>query len=217
MFDQRLLDKQLAAIDCSKLSKLSYALPSSNPSLRWSVSFRLLGVYRWEIDGAVKVAHEDATPFAQRCLQQLAGSWWASAVAKHPNIGDGTGCPVANLAPWGSMHSLKIKDLSTAESSERVAADVRTYVLPFVQSVRDEVAYLTLLLSDQEPMKWMFSQPLARFAEAAFVSVRLGKSPEHALAALERERAFAVGQLPGHDLDEYARSVLQAARQECES
>jgi hypothetical protein len=214
MFDQRRLDRELAGIGCQKVARLQYSLPSSNPSLRWSANFRLLGVYRWEIDGGLKVAHQVATPFAQRCLRELAGPWWASASTKHPNIGDGTGCPVAKLAPWGPLHALKIKDLTAVDSAARVAADVRQYLMPFVKAVQDEEAYLSLLLDDRPPMQWMFSQPLARFAEAAFLTFRLGREPGVALAALERERSFAVGQLPDKDLDAYAQSVLHAARRD---
>jgi hypothetical protein len=145
MFDHRLLTSALSELGCPKLDKLEYSLPTAHPSLQWSVTFRLLGVYRWEIDGAVRYSHRQATLFAQRCLRELAGDWWREMLLKHPKLGGGMGFPIANLAPWSSMHSLKIKDFSAAESASRVAADLQAYVLPFVASIQSEHRYAELV------------------------------------------------------------------------
>ena len=65
-------------------------------------------------------------------------------------MGNGMGFPIANLAPWSSMHSLRIKDFTAQECASRVAKDVESYVLPFVASVQSEQKYLELLLADEK-------------------------------------------------------------------
>jgi hypothetical protein len=75
MFDNRLLTNALAEIGCRKVGKLEYNVPSAQHALSWTVAFRLLGVYRWEIDGSVNYSHLKATLFARRCLRELAGEW----------------------------------------------------------------------------------------------------------------------------------------------
>ena len=212
MFDNRLLTNELAAIACPKRGKLEYELPTALHALQWSVTFRLLGVYRWELDGGVRCVHQIASSFARRCLRELAGNWWANTLARNPGMGNGMGFPIANLAPWSSMHSLRIKDFTAQECASRVAKDVESYVLPFVASVQSEQRYLELLLADEKPMQWLFCQPLTRFAEVVWLSAKLGKNEVAAMAALKRERKFAQGQLQGVELDEYAERVVQAAR-----
>jgi len=214
MFDNRLLTNELARIGCPKLAKLEYLLPGTHPNLQWSVTFRLLGVYRWEIDGTVRCWHNTATPFAWRCVRELAGEWWTNSLRRLPNLEAGSGFPVAKLAPWSLMHSLQIKDFSAEESASRVAHDLQEYVLPFVASIRSEERYLELLLADEKPMQWLFSQPLARFAEAAWLCVKLGAGERPAFAALERERRFMEGQLHDLQLNKYAERVFQAAQRD---
>jgi hypothetical protein len=211
MFDHRLLDRELASIACQKTGKLTYLVPTPNPTLTWVLSFRLLGVYRWEIDGGLKAVHAEASPFATRCLAQFAGQWWANALQRHPEIGSGIGFPLTNLTDWGPFHSLKIKDLSTQESAARVSKDVKAKVLPFVQSVSNDSIYLDHVLNDELPMRWMYGQPLTRFAEAVLLSMREGRSLSEAKEALERERSFAKGQLQDFELEDYAASVIRAA------
>jgi hypothetical protein len=211
MFDQRVLDKKLAALGAQKQGKLTYSLASSNPSLCWTLGFRLLGVYRWEIDGSLKATHTVASPFARRCLAEYAGQWWRNALSKHPEIGLGNGFPITNLTNWSQYHSLKIKDLSAEDSAQRVASDINDYVIPFIQSIPDDSAYLTHLLADELPMRWLYGQPLTRFAEAVKLSIMNGKGVDSAKFSIERERLFAKGQLQDHDLDEYIASVIKAA------
>ncbi len=122
------------------------------------------------------------------------------------------GFPVANLAPWGAMHALKIKDFTAQETADRVVADVRAYVLSFVATVQSEDQYLEFLVADEKPMQWLFCQPLQRFAEAVWLCGRLGKSVDPALAALSREKGFMQGQLHDLDLNAYAERVIHAAR-----
>ena len=133
-------------------------------------------------------------------------------LAKHPTLGGGMRFPIANLAPWGAMHSLKIKDFTAQESAAKVATDVQVHVLPFVESVQSESQYLDLLLADQKPMQWLFCQPLQRFAEAAWLCSRLERSLEPALVALAREKGFMQGQLQDLDLNIYSERVMHAAR-----
>jgi hypothetical protein len=211
VFDYRLLTNALAESGCRKVDKLEYDVPSTQTALKWTVAFRLLGAYRWEIDGAVRYSHREATVFARRCLNELAGEWWKNMLEKHPTLGGSMGFPIANLAPWSAMHSLKIKDFTAQETAARVAADVQTYVLPFVAAVRSENQYLELLVADEKPMQWLFCQPLRRFAEVVWLCTRLGQSVEPALTALARERGFMQGQLPDLDLNAYAERVIHAA------
>jgi hypothetical protein len=210
MFDNRLLTRAMAQLGCMKLDKLAYSLPSSQSNLEWSVTFRLLGVYRWEIDGAVRCLHNEAAVFGRMCMREFAGNWWKNSLAKHPELGGGVGCPVANLAHWSAMHSLNIKDLTAEESAAQVTRDIQTYVLPFVSTIQSEQQYLELLLADEKPMRWHHGQPLQRFAESVWLCKRLQASLNPALAALERERALLQGQLFDLSLDTYAESVLQA-------
>jgi len=211
MFDQRTLDKKLAALGAQKQGKLAYNLVSPSQNISWTLSFRLLGVYRWEIDGALKATHAVASPFARRCLAEFAGQWWADALARLPEIGAGNAFPITNLTNWSQSHSLKIKDLTAEESAARVATDVKQHVLPFVQSIQNDDAYLDCLLSDDLPMRWLYCQPLTRFAETVKLSLLTGRGVDAALQALEPERQLAKGQLPDQDLDAYVNLVIRAA------
>lgn len=211
MFDQRILDKKLATLGVQKQAKLTYSVASPNPNLSWTLSFRLLGVYRWEIDGSLKATHAVASPFSRQCLAEYAGQWWTDAVARLPEIGMGNGFPITNLTNWSQFHSLKIKDFSAEESASRIASDVNQHVLPFVQSILDDGAFLDRLLADDLPMRWLYCQPLTRFAEIVKLSLLTGRDPVSALQAIERERQFAKGQLHDRDLDEYIASVFRAA------
>ena len=211
MFGQRILDKKLGALGVRKQTKLTYGLASPNQNLTWTLSFRLLGVYRWEIEGSLRATHAVASAFARRCLAEYAGQWWADAVARLPEIGMGHGFPITNLTNWSQFHSLKIKDFTAEESATRVASDVNQHVLPFVHSIQDDRTYLDRLLADDLPMRWLYCQPLTRFAEAVKLSFLTGRGPGAALQAIERERQFAKGQLRERDLDAYIASVVRAA------
>ena len=210
MFDNRLLTRAMAGLGCTKLDKLAYSIPSSQPNLDWSVTFRLVGIYRWELDGFVRCIHNDAAVFGRMCMREFAGDWWKNSLAKHQRLEGGVSCPVANLAPWSAMHSLSIKDMTADESASKVAKDIQTHVLPFVSSVQSEQRYLQLLLADETPMRWGHGQSLRRFAESVWLCKRLGESLDPALAALERERSLLQGQLFDISLDTYAESVVHA-------
>lgn len=96
MFDNRLLTRAMAGLGCTKLDKLAYSIPSSQPNLDWSVTFRLVGIYRWEIDGFVRCIHNDAAVFGRMCMREFAGDWWKNSLAKHQRLEGGVSCPVAN-------------------------------------------------------------------------------------------------------------------------
>jgi len=212
MFDSRLLTSSMLARGCPKLDKLVYGLPEAHPSLQWSVAFRLLGVYRWEIDGSVSYSHRQATQFAQHCLRELAGDWWKNSLLKQPKLSGGMGFPVARLAHWSANHSLVIKELSAQESATRVATDIETTVLPFVASVQTEHRFLELILANGKPTEWLYCQTLQRFAQAVWLCAKLGHGFEPALLALERERHLMQGQLHDLSVDVYAERVLLAVQ-----
>ena len=210
MFDHRALTTALSRLGCTKISKLEYGLPESNPSLKWSMSLRLLGVYKWEVDGSVKCSHLEATPFGNYCVRELAGDWWKNTFQRQPNLSNCIGFPIAKLAPWSDMHSLNIKDLSAEQSAVQIASDIQLHVFPFVAGITTETRYLELLLGDEKPMQWLFCQPLHRFAEAAWLCRKLGANIDMAMVALARERRNLQGQLNDLNVDVYAERVIQA-------
>jgi hypothetical protein len=212
MFNHRLLTTALSELGCIKIGKLEYGLPEANPSLQWSMAFRLMGVYRWEIDGSVRCSHPEATPFANYCVRELAGEWWKNALQRQPKLINRIAFPIAKLAPWSEMHSLNIKDLSAEQSAAQVASDIQLHVLPFVAGITSESRYLERLLADEKPMQWLFCQPLHRFAEAAWLCRKLGENVDMAMAAFARERLFLQGQLRDLDADVYAECVIHALR-----
>jgi hypothetical protein len=211
MFDQRILDAKLAALDVQKRARLTYCIASPNQNLSWTLTFRLLGVYRWEIDGALKALHSVASPFARRCLAAHAGPSWTNVVGRMPEVGMGEGFPISNLTNWSQFHSLKIKELTAEESADRIAFDVRRQVLPFVESIKDDGVYLDRLLADDLPMRWLYCQPLARIAEIVKLSLLTGRGLDAAFQVIEREHKFAQEQLHDQDLCAYVDAVVRAA------
>ncbi len=130
----------------------------------------------------------------------------------HPHIGDGTLFPVAKLAPWGSLHALKIQEMSAEESATRIAHDVRQFVQPFIAALGSEVDYLTALVADNEPMRWFFGQPLARVAEIAWLASRLESTMQPLSLAVQREKSLLQRQLGDLELPVFIDRVTHAAR-----
>src|SRR5947207_704981 len=82
MFDRRRVTKALAELGFISVGPLQYELKAAEPSIRKYLSFRLLGVYRWEVDGYVGFVHDQAEAFAAKCLHDFGGSWWQWALTK---------------------------------------------------------------------------------------------------------------------------------------
>jgi len=211
MFDRKLLSSRLIEIGCRSAGPLKYTLPGSNPKITWSLTFRLLGVYRWEVDGGVQWHHSEASPFARRCLELFAGDWWRDFVQREKEFQGGGGFPIAKLAPWGITHALKIRDLSAEDSAARITSDTAQYILPFVRGIGTDQDFHALLLRDEPPAQWLFGQPLLRFAELAFMTAKLGKPNQLLDAVRHEQRQFLAGQLHDQSFEQYVEQVLHAA------
>ena len=211
MFSRKFLDGQMRRVGCPAVSPLKYQIPSRHESLTWMISFRLLGVYRWEIDGTVLYSHSAASVFAGSCMETLAGKWWAESRRVHKVCHEGGGFPVANLAPWSHVHTLTIKDFTAEESAERIANDVSEFVLPFINTVKNDQIYLRLLMLDEKPVQWNFCQALARFAEIAYLAARQGIGKNEVLFTTRSKRKQMSGQLRDLPVDDYMNRVLSDA------
>src|ERR1700740_927131 len=100
MFDRRKLTKELGPLGFKPVQPLQYELLESNPPVRKYLGFRLLGVYRWELEGKVGLVHNAADAFAKACLEEFGGSWhqWAlSLKSPHPFVAQ---CDMADVANW---------------------------------------------------------------------------------------------------------------------
>ena len=205
MFDQKLLSSRLRALGCAELAPLSYSLPTGHPDVSWSVHFRLLGTYRWELDGGVRWTHRLASGFAHHCLTTFAGTTWGgSALA-----GDGT--PLASFLPWGERRALVIRGLSAEETAGTLASGIRSLVIPLVASISADEHLLHALSQNVAPMQWIYAQPLFRFAEATYLATKVGSGHGELDARLAEEGGAMQHQLDGVALEEYVRRVRVAA------
>ena len=178
--------------------------------MKWELHLRLLGVYRWQLDGALRWNHRKASAFAQRCLAEFGGRSWSELAKKGLEQKDDA-TPLARLAGWDIAFGYSIKDLPAEEAAENIATVVRDTVLPFVASIGDDRSLLHLLTRNGPPVEWLYSQPLFRFAEAAFLVEKLGASGTELGAQLEVERNFMRHQLVGVELETYVLEVRAAA------
>lgn len=141
MFDRKVLTARLSEIGCSEIAPRCYALPSAHPEITWSVHFRLLGTYRWELDGGLCWSHARAGVFAQECLRKYAGPIWVDSRQQND------GSPLAPFMGWGPKHALVVRDMTTNETADVLSGGLDSFVLPVVAAVKDDNALLELLTS----------------------------------------------------------------------
>ena len=211
MFERRLVTQRLAALGCDEIGSRAYQLPSTHPAISWSLHLRLLGTYRWELDGGLQWTHAAALPFSRQCLANFGGASWNRCLQNQEVMKTGGGVPLANFSDWGDKRALEIRHLSAEQTAEKIAAIVSNAVLPFVRSICDDKAFLNALCSDTTPMQWLYSQPLTRFAEAAYLVGKLNIPPGELSARLAENRLFMENQLDGISVEAYVNNVLEAA------
>lgn len=206
MFDRKMLTARLAGIGCSEIAPRSYSLPSAHPEISWSVHFRLLGTYRWELDGGLRWSHSRADAFAQECLRKYAGPMWADL----PQQGDGT--PLSPFMGWGSRRALLLRDMTASETADSLAVGLASSVLPVVAGVKDDNALLDLLALGNVPFEWLYCHPLYRYPEAAYLAARVKGACSHLGARLADEGPAMRQQLDGVALEEFVHAVSVAAQ-----
>jgi hypothetical protein len=211
MFDRRKLTKRLIAdLNVRPVSALHFELVSVHDWFRAHIRFRLVGVYRWKIEGWVNISHIDADRFGWNCLNEFGGDFWKWALSQD-HFPCGVGFPVARLAPWDANHCLSIRELSADESADRISADIKQFVLPYIEALDTPEKYIEVLLEDAEPAKWLYSQPLNRFAQIAYLAHYSGIRRESYLAKIASQKNRMAGQLRDVDLDTYIQKVIHAA------
>lgn len=206
MFDRKVLTARLSEIGCSEIGPRCYALPSAHPEIEWSVHFRLLGTYRWELDGGLRWSHARAGVFAQECLRKYAGPIWVDS----PQQNDGS--PLAPFMGWGPKHALVVRDMTTNETTDALSSGLASSVLPIVAAVKDDNAFLELLASGNTPFEWLHCQPLYRYAEAVYLAARLNVVCSNLSARLAEKGAAMRHQLDGIALEAFVHEVDVAAQ-----
>jgi hypothetical protein len=194
---------------------LLYKLPTSTDSIQHFALFRLLGVYRWELDAWASVRNREAEEFSIEALRKCAGErWrkWSSKEYPEHRLRFATQFPVGKLAGWGTMRALSIRDYSHDETAARVAADLSKHLLPFLQKIGTEESMFDFLVSNDEPMPWYQCSPLTRTAHIIYLANKLGLPEDRYLPALERESKFIANQLGGIDTKTFVHNLTEAAR-----
>jgi hypothetical protein len=210
MFDRRKLTKALGPLNFRPVSPLQYELVDEEPVVRKYLSFRLLGVYRWELEGKVGLAHDEADEFARKCLHDFGGSWWQWALSNkraHPFVAQ---CYMGRLAGWPSQ-GLSIKELSSDESAARVQQDVQSFVLPFLSRINSPRALLDILLRDEDPMPWLEWGPLHRLGQVVFLAHLEGLPTSTYSPIFKAQHKIIASQLRSVDPDWYLEKLAEQA------
>src|SRR3954469_19321364 len=212
MFDRRQLTKALDGLGFRAAGPLQYELRSSEPVVHKYLCFRLLGIYRWELEGTVGFMHPEAEAFAVHCLKAFGGSWWQWALTKKSDLPFTAQCRIGKLAGWKPPSDvLNIQKLTAAESAARVRSDVEKFVLPFLARIQSARDFLELLIRNEEPMPWHQWGPVHRLCQIVFLANREGVSNSTYAPVFEVERRFLTNQLNGPDLNWFLGKVQEAA------
>jgi hypothetical protein len=214
MFSRKKLTQTLTEIGCKQLGPMLYSVPTSTRAVEHSVSFRLLGVYRWELDAWAGLKNRDAEAFTVHCLSEYAGERWREWTSQRTEgypLRFVPQFPVGKLTNWGDMRALSIRDLSHDETAARVATDISQFLIPFLARVATERNLLEILLRDEEPMPWYQFGPLTRATHIVFLATRNGLEEKVYRPAIERHAKFIANQLTGVEAAVFLDRVIDAA------
>jgi hypothetical protein len=181
------LDAELACLGCSQVEPLVFDVPPYDGAINWRLNFRTLGFTKGRVGGAIRYRHRIATDFGWLCLSQLGGPLWNLAEA--PPWGFSGGIPFGLMAGWRTDWTIDNPSSQHEATAQRIAADVKAHVLPFVLNMQSEENLLRLLLQDSEPWSWHRSQPLSRYAEVACLA-KILNVPDSVFLPLAEKHSF---------------------------
>jgi hypothetical protein len=215
MFDRRILKSHLSELGCREVARHIYLAPPTLEGVEWTLRFRLLGIYRWDLEAFLSYKHTAAAEFGDMCIRTVPG--WAAILNRSIAASGDRPRPMGSigfdrLAPgWAVGQRLSIRELTAVQTAQRVAADVREHVLPFAHSIASLEVFYERLAADEEPMTWSFSMPLCRAAEVAYLARQLGVRRESVSSILRERRGYMVNQMCGEDVNVYLERVVRLA------
>jgi hypothetical protein len=113
---------------------------------------------------------------------------------------------------WGLRSSLTISAMPGPALARKVRNDIEQKLFPLIRDVTSLDRFLSVLLTDTEPFRWLYSNAAMRAAMIVHLAQRLGVDSREIRASLEphfKAIAYALLDAPDPNPDSYIESLIQ--------
>jgi hypothetical protein len=177
MFEDKLMQRELAAVGYDRLRKFIYRASWSTAAVEHFLYFGKDS--RQYFTAEFGLRNPDADQFGVETMVKY---------GHHPNFQlwaserDATTCSMTfdfgrlDKFSEDSWPRVRLPEISGHDLGILVVGFVRQHLLPVIEGVTDLQTYLAFLLADREPHPWFASNMMIRGAQVVAVSAQLGRS-----------------------------------------
>jgi hypothetical protein len=191
MLKEKTIKLQLVELGYSRVRRLAYQATWSTPAVEQFLFFSLYGKPKEFLTGEFGFRNTEAQDFGVRCVQTY-GSEIYSLLEQEKNIKCYMRFSLGGVAGWSPRGSLDVRSVSEEELAATIKAAVHDKLFPLVRSVTTLDRLLTLLIRDEEPVRWLHVNGAMRAAQIAFLARTFGMSRADVLSILA-PHAKAIG------------------------
>jgi hypothetical protein len=182
MFDEPALASALAEAGYRRVRRHVYRAEWST-EVEHFIYFQLYGTPKDYLGADFGIRNKQAEIFAIRSLQAYGGPLERLLRPDYRN-----GCfmrfPLSDES-WGLRSSLTISSMSGPALARKVRDDIVQKLFPVIRDVTTLDRFLSLLLTDAEPVRWPYSNGALRAAIIVHLAQRLGMRPREIHARVQ--------------------------------
>jgi hypothetical protein len=185
MLKERTITSIVGEQEYARLKRFSYKANWSTPDVEHFLFFSTYGNPRAFLTADFGVRNVDAQNFSVKSIQAYGGGAY-HLVARDESNQCYMRFPLGKLAGWAPRWSLTFSKMSDGDLAELLTWAIREMLFPVIRDVTNLDRFISLLMCDEEPVRWVHVNGAMRMAQIAYLARRLGMGAIEIRSMLER-------------------------------
>lgn len=209
MLKESVITNAVAELKYERIKRFTYRAIWSTSDVEHLLFFSLWGTPKNFLAADFGVRNKSAEAFGTECVHAFGGP-----IYQLMKNDEETDCfmkfSLGKLARWEPRSSLKVREVSGTELTDKIKTDVHYRLVPLISRITSLDDLLSLLLKDAEPFSWMYVNSAIRVAQIVYLSRVLGMDLGEIRVSLRPFGRELVSSIPkGADPASYIDRVLE--------
>jgi hypothetical protein len=172
MLKENIINATVREFEYARVNGYSYRAMWSTPEVEHFLFFSTYGTPEAFLTADFGIKNSDAQTFGAKCVQVYGGKAY-----EHIGEDEKRQCymrfPLGKLAGWDGRWSLNVSKMSNDELAMEMREAIGEKLFPIISDIVSRDQLFTLLLSDEEPVRWFHVNGAMRIAQIAYLATEL--------------------------------------------
>jgi hypothetical protein len=185
MLKEKTITSIVGEQEYARLKRFSYRAIWSTADVEHFLFFSTYGNPRAFLTADFGMRNVDAQNFSVKSIQAYGGEAY-HFVARDARNQCYMRFPLGKLAGWTPRWSLNFLKMSDAELAESLTWAINEMLFPVIRDVTNLDRFISLLMCDEEPVRWLHVNGAIRMAQIAYLARKLGTDTIEIRSMLQR-------------------------------